>query len=76
MVKAHRVVPSERFSSLLEEMVRDGRATLYGRKYIVDGWLAAPIGRVGIRTVWIVREGVHVPEFVTAFPHSLPEEER
>ena len=55
-------------------MVRDQTATRYGTKYIVDGGLVAPIGRVGIRTVWIVPEGSLVPEFVTAFPHSLAEE--
>ena len=44
-------------------------------KYIVDGWLVAPVGRVGIRTVWIVPEGSLVPELVTAFPHSLERED-
>ena len=58
-----------------EGVVRGERATRYGRKYIVDGRLAAPIGGIGVRTVWIVREGGRVPQFVTAFPHSLPEEE-
>ncbi len=55
-------------------MLRDETATRYGTKYIVDGWFVAPIGRVVIRTVWIVPEGSLVPEFVTAFPHSLAEE--
>jgi len=52
-------------------MLRDETATRYGTKYIVDGWLVAPIGRIGIRTVWIVPEESLVPELVTAFPHSL-----
>ncbi len=58
-----------------EGMLRDETATRYGTKYIVDGWLVAPIGRVGIRTVWIVPEGSLVPQFVTAFPHSLERED-
>ena len=52
-------------------MLRDETATRYGTKYIVDGWLVAPIGRIGIRTVWIVPEGSLVLELVTAFPYSL-----
>jgi hypothetical protein len=57
-----------------EGTVRNETATRHGTKYIVDGWLVAPIGRVGIRTVWIVPEGSLLPELVTAFPHSLAEE--
>ncbi len=55
-------------------MLRDETAMVYGTKYIVDGWLVAPIGRVGVRTVWIIPGGSLVPELVTAFPHSLAEE--
>ncbi len=58
-----------------EGMLRDETATRYGTKYIMDGWLVAPIGRVGIRTVWIVPEGSLVPELVTGFPHSLERED-
>ena len=43
-------------------MLRDETATRYGPKYIVDGWLVTPVGRVGIRTVWIVPEGSLSPE--------------
>ena len=58
-----------------EGMLREETATRYGTKYIVDGWLVAPVGRFGIRTVWIVPEGSLVPELVTAFPHSLERED-
>ena len=57
-----------------EGVLREETATGYGTKYIIDGWLVAPIGLVGIRTVWIIPEGSLVPELVTAFPHSLAEE--
>jgi hypothetical protein len=68
-----------RFVAALRQVARQGALrgetpTRFGTKYIVDGWLDAPIGRVEIRTVWMVPEGAVVPEFVTAFPHSPVEE--
>lgn len=59
-----------------EGVVQSEDASKYGRKYIVDGWLRAPAGPVPVRTVWIVRTGALVPEFVTAVPHAPPEEAR
>ena len=41
----------------------------HGRKYIIDGVLPTPSGRVPIvRTVWIVDAGADTPRLVTAYP--------
>ena len=41
----------------------------YGKKYIIDGFLATPNGTsVKIQTVWIVEVQDVRPRFVTAYP--------
>lgn len=43
--------------------------TPLGKKYILEGPLAAPDGRAPrIRTVWFIEIGETVPRFVTAYP--------
>ena len=43
----------------------------HGEKYIVDGPLATPVGRMPIvRTVWIIDQGGDTPRLVTAYPHE------
>jgi hypothetical protein len=43
--------------------------TSFGRKYILDGPLAAADGRKPrIRAVWFVEVGDNAPKFVTAYP--------
>jgi hypothetical protein len=43
--------------------------TPFGKKYIVEGPLAAPDGRKPrIRAVWFVEAGETAPKFVTAYP--------
>ena len=43
--------------------------TPFGRKYILEGALAAPDGRMPrIRTVWFIEIGETAPRFVTAYP--------
>ncbi len=43
--------------------------TAFGRKYILEGPLAAPDGRAPrIRTVWFIEIGETAPRFVTAYP--------
>lgn len=42
---------------------------LQGEKYIIDGVLQTPIGRlVNIKTVWIIEKDEINPRFVTAYP--------
>ena len=46
-----------------------GRESPYGQKYEIHGTLNGPSGRSArVLTVWIVRLGSDIPEFVTAFP--------
>jgi Domain of unknown function (DUF6883) len=41
----------------------------HGSKYIVDGPIEAPIGRMAaIRSVWIIDAGNRSPRWVTAYP--------
>ena len=43
--------------------------TPYGTKYIVDGSINTPTGRLlAIRTVWIIANSADAPTFVTAYP--------
>ena len=43
--------------------------TEFGMKYILEGMLAAPDGRVPrLRSVWFVTEGEIHPQLVTAYP--------
>jgi len=43
----------------------------HGKKYIVDGRIETPTGKVPIvRTVWIIDRGETVPRLVTAYPHE------
>jgi hypothetical protein len=46
-----------------------GRESLYGQKYEIHGSLNGPSGKSArVLTVWIVRFGSDVPQFVTAYP--------
>jgi hypothetical protein len=43
--------------------------TLFGRKYILEGPLAAPDAREPrVRAIWFVEIGEAIPRFVTAYP--------
>jgi hypothetical protein len=43
--------------------------TPFGLRYVVDGALESPDGRLPVvRTVWFVRNGRRTPELVTAYP--------
>jgi hypothetical protein len=49
--------------------VVETESTLHGTKYVVDGSLMPPGGRMaGLRTVWIIETSDSRPRFVTAFP--------
>jgi len=46
-----------------------GRESPYGQKYEIHGTLNGPSGKSArVLTVWIVRFGSDVPQFVTAYP--------
>jgi hypothetical protein len=46
-----------------------GRESRYGQKYEIHGTLNGPSGKSArVLTVWMVRSGSNVPQFVTAFP--------
>jgi hypothetical protein len=48
--------------------------TAYGTKYIVDGPLETPSGRMPVvRTVWIVDRGREIARLVTAYPSDAGE---
>ncbi|MEX0642192.1 MAG: DUF6883 domain-containing protein [Pirellulales bacterium] len=41
----------------------------HGKKYVVDGSLTTPCGRMPmVRSVWIIDQGADAPRLVTAFP--------
>ena len=54
-----------------ENDVVETEDTPHGRRYVVDGVLAAPDGsRLNVRTAWYIHPGSDAPQFVTA--HPLP----
>lgn len=45
--------------------------TRHGKKYIIDGEINTPSGKLPVvRTVWIIESGETVPRLVTAYPHG------
>ena len=51
------------------EDVKETEASPHGIKYVIQGKLATPVGRVvQVDTVWIIEKGQEHPKFVTAFP--------
>lgn len=49
--------------------VREESPTTYGIKYLIDGILETPSGKVvKMRTVWIIEEGQNRPRFITVYP--------
>jgi len=50
--------------------VNEVLSSVHGAKYIIDGTLSTPIGRiVNLKTVWIIDKGQDHPRFVTAIPN-------
>jgi hypothetical protein len=55
----------------LQGVVSGTSETIHGKKFVVDGVLAAPDGRTAqIRSIWIVDRGVAAPRLVTAYPNE------
>ena len=45
--------------------------SVHGKKYIVDGALRSPLGKVAtVRTIWIVDTEGDAPRLVTAYPRE------
>jgi len=51
------------------ENVKESIVSEHGTKYVIDGSLETPSGRiVKVRTIWIIDKGQDSPRFVTAYP--------
>lgn len=51
------------------QKVKETLASPYGTKYIIDGNIKTPVGKVvKVRTVWIIEEGQEKPRFITIYP--------
>ena len=51
------------------EEVKDISTTMYGTKYVIDGKIKTPSGKiVTIRTIWIIERDQNRPRFVTVYP--------
>lgn len=49
--------------------VKEVLSTPYGKKYIIDGKIETPSGKVvKLRTVWIIEEEQKRPRFITVYP--------
>jgi len=45
-------------------------ASPFGRRYVIDGELDAPDGRLPkVRVIWFIETGSEAPHLVTAYPH-------
>ncbi|HMF57281.1 MAG TPA: hypothetical protein VK619_13140 [Pyrinomonadaceae bacterium] len=45
--------------------------TIHGKKYIVDGAIETPVGKMPVvRGIWIIDTGEDVPRLVTAYPYE------
>ena len=52
-------------------IIDDAEPTKHGMKYVIDGPLETPSGRiVQVRTVWFIGTDEANPRFVTAYPAS------
>jgi hypothetical protein len=66
----------EAFADALRRLASNGRVSKYmetahGKKYIVDGTLESPTGKIPlVRTVWIINKDAEVARLVTAYPHE------
>jgi len=51
------------------ENVKESKTSEHGTKYVIEGLLEAPSGKiVKVRTIWVIDEGQDRPRFVTAYP--------
>ena len=60
----------------LSHDVSSAEPTAHGTKYVVEGEIGTPSGRVlAIRTVWIIESGTQTPRLVTAYALQPGQEE-
>ncbi len=53
----------------LTEKVKDIVVSVHGKKYIVDGKIQTPNGKIiQLRTVWILEPNQKTPRFITTYP--------
>lgn len=51
------------------EELREEISTPYGTKYVLDGKIETPVGKlVKVRTLWIIEKDKKRPRFVTVYP--------
>lgn len=49
--------------------VKEGIKSEYGTKFVIDGEINTPIGKVVmVRTIWIIEAGQVKPRFITVYP--------
>jgi hypothetical protein len=74
---------TESWETLAEALLRHAaehevtrvEASPFGTRYVIEGILSTPDGRVPlIRTVWFIETGEQIPRFVTAYPLQRREE--
>jgi hypothetical protein len=68
----HWQVLAEAFQDMVAHTeVTDQVDSLHGAKYIVDGLIDTPVGKLAwVRTVWIIDAGEQTPRLVTAYPRE------
>lgn len=74
----HKLGFDQNNSSLFEQALRkiaesedieDTQTSPYGTKYILDGKIHTPVGRIiKVRTIWIIEKGQNKPRFITVYP--------
>lgn len=51
------------------EEVKDTVISIYGTKYVLDGKISTPSGKiVKLRTIWTIEQGQYRPRFITVYP--------
>lgn len=51
------------------EEIKEVSTTMFGAKYVIDGKINTPSGKVvKIRTIWIIEQDQKEPRFVTVYP--------
>lgn len=54
---------------LAEKPISESSTSSYGTKYIIDGEIETPSGKIiKVRTVWIIEKGQNRPRFITIYP--------
>lgn len=59
----------ESLRAIAPKEVKEEISTAYGTKYLIDGEIKTPSGKViKVRTVWILEGGQKKPRFITVYP--------